>query len=69
MPYLNTLNNMLISPNNHTQVIQIEKFKDFIDKYSKISKTHKSKKNKKDIFNTLLKNCDVPIHAIRNFSK
>lgn len=69
MPYLNTFNNVVVSPNNQMQINQIEKFKDFIDKYSKLSKQHKSKKNKKDIFNTLLKNCDVPIHALRNFSK
>jgi hypothetical protein len=65
------LNNSSIVLNalSQGQGLQIERFKDFIDKYLKISKNYKSRKNKKDLFNTLIKNCDIPIHAIRNFSK
>jgi len=68
IPYLNN-SFPLLYPSNQAQIGQIERFKDFIDKYLKISKIHKSKKSKKDLYNTLVKNCDTPIHAIRNFSK
>lgn len=68
MPYLYN-SNYAFSVISQNQGIQIERFKEFIDKYMKMSKNNKLRKNKKDLFNTLIKNCDIPIHAIRNFSK
>ncbi len=68
IPYLNISSNF-ISSINQGQAMQIDRFKEFLDKYLKISKNNKMRKNKKDLFNTLIKNCDIPIHAIRNFSK
>jgi len=59
----------VISTLSQGQISQIERFKDFLEVYLKISKNNKMRKNKKDLFNTLIKNCDIPIHAIRTFSK
>lgn len=66
LPYINnTSTNIIINGDSNN----INKFKEFIEKYTKYNKNHKNKKQKKDLFNSLIKNCDSSIHAIRQFSK
>lgn len=69
LPFLNNQNSIINTLVLENMANPIEKFREFIEHYEKISKYHKVKMNKKDFFNFFLKNCETPIHSIRQFSK
>lgn len=65
----NFILNFIINSNGANGLIQSDIYREFVEKYQKVAKLHKIKKNQKDLLNTLLKNCEVPINIIKQFSK